>query len=518
MEADALPGAPEARRRGRRAKAETAAPRRVADYRRVRNTLAFAEPFSADQIAAIHDASLRVLEELGVKVLLEEAREIFRAAGCKVDDAAEMVHIERGMVAQALKDAPSRFVVKAGAPERDLHLGGRDVIFGPGAGCPNVTDFDRGRRPGSYEAFVETTKLQQCFDVIQKLGPSSEPQDVPLNLRHYATMRAQLTLSDKVPWLYSRGPAQVAEGFEIMRLMRGLSEDEFLATPCISTVVNTNSPRQIDRPMSKGIIDFARAGQLNVITPFCLSGAMAPITIPGALTLSHAEAMAGITLAQIVRPGAPVVYGAFSSNVDMKSGAPAFGTPEHLKTNFGAGQLARLIDLPWRSGGGTAASTPDVQAAYETQLSVWGALLGGANFIYHSAGWLEGGLTFSYEKFITDIEALQTIAETMLPVPTEDDDIGFDAIAEVEPGGHFFAASQTMRRYSTQFYEPFVSDWSNYGQWSESGARSATDRAHEIWRKRLAEYEPPTVDEDRLAAVDEYIAKRTEAGGAPIMD
>ncbi|MEL6280129.1 MAG: trimethylamine methyltransferase family protein [Pseudomonadota bacterium] len=506
------------RRRRRRSEKPDAAPKRVAHYNRVRNTLPFAEPFSSDQVEAIHNASLRVLEELGVKVLLEEGRDILRGAGCKVDEDTLMVHFDRGLVEEAIKQAPSDFVMTAGARERDLHVGGREVIFGPGAGCPNVTDFDRGRRPGSYEAFVETTKLQQSFDVIQKLGPSSEPQDVPVNLRHYATMRAQLTLTDKIPWLYSRGPQQVAEGFEIMRLMRGLSEEEFLNTPCVSTVVNTNSPRQIDRPMSQGIIDFARAGQMNVITPFCLSGAMAPITIPGALTLSHAEALAGITLAQIVRPGAPVVYGAFSSNVDMKSGAPAFGTPEHLKTNFGAGQLARHVDLPWRSGGGTAASSPDVQADYETQLSVWGALLGGANLIYHSAGWLEGGLTFSYEKFITDIETLQTLAETMAPIPCAEDDIGFEAIAEVQPGGHFFAASQTMRRYSTQFYEPFVSDWSNFGQWTEAGEKSATDRANALWKKTLEEYEPPKVDEDRLAAVDEYIEQRKAAGGAPIMD
>jgi trimethylamine--corrinoid protein Co-methyltransferase len=255
-----------------------------------------------------------------------------------------------------------------------------------------------------------------------------------------------------------------------------------------------------------------------VITPFCLLGAMAPITIAGALTLSHAEALAGITLAQIVRPGAPVVYGSFASNVDMKSGAPAFGTPEHIKSNFGAGQLARHIGLPWRSAAGTASNAADVQGDYETQLALWGCVLAGANMIFHACGWLEGGLTHSLEKFITDIEAMQTIAEVMQPVACGPDEIGFDAIAEVEPGGHFFAAAQTMERYRTAFYEPLVSDWSNFGQWTEAGSKTATERAHETWKRKLAEFEPPPIDPSIAEALDELAARRTAEGGASPMD
>lgn len=304
----------------------------------------------------------------------------------------------------------------------------------------------------------------------------------------------------------------------MMMIARGIDEDNFRKSAFASTVINTNSPRQIDVPMAQGIIDFARWGQVSIITPFCLSGAMAPITTAGSLTLSHAEAMAGIMLSQVVRPGAPVIYGAFSSNVDMKSGAPVFGTPEHIRTNFGAGQLARRLGLPWRSASGTASNTSDVQGAMETQAGLWGAVLGGANLIFHAAGWLEGGLTFSYEKFITDLEICQTIAETMLPVEATEEAIGYDAIAEVAPGGHFFAAKQTMERYSTQFYEPLISDWSNYGQWSEAGSIRTTERANKMWKETLKNFTPPPMPPERREELDDFVARRTGEGGAPILE
>lgn len=504
------------RRRGRGDAKGSSAPARVADYRQVKNTLPKATAFSDDEIQSIHTTSLRVLEELGIKVLLPAGREAFKKAGCKVDDDTWMVHVDRGLVEEAIKTTPSHFDVIGGTGAgRDITYGDQHVLFAPGSGCPNITDADRGRRPGSHEDFIETCKLHQSFDVIHQLGPSIEPQDVPLNLRHYAQMHGQLTLTDKVPWVYSRGTPQVTEALEMVRIMRGMDEDTLKATPACITVINTNSPRQLDIPMTQGIMDFAEWGQPSIITPFCLSGAMAPITIPGALTLSHAEALMGITLSQIVNPGAPVVYGMFSSNVDMKSGAPAFGTPEHVKTNFGGGQLARLVDIPWRSAAGTASNTADVQGDYETANSLWACMLGGANLILHSSGWLEGGLTFGYEKFITDVEILQTLAESMINVPCTEDDIGFDAIAEVQPGGHFFAAQHTMERYSTQFYEPFVSDWANFGQWTETGSRTATERANTIWKKTLQDFQPPeTIDAARVEELDAYIAKRTEAGGA----
>jgi len=503
-------------RRGRRAAAAT--PVRSVSYHPIYNRLPHPQVFSADQVASIHDTALRVLEELGIRVLHAEGRRRLRQAGAQVDEDSQMVRIDRGLVAAALETAPSRFTIAGGGPGRDIPVGGDSLFFAAGAGCPNITDLERGRRPGTLSDFIETTKLQQSFEILPKLAPAIEPQDVPVTLRHLETMRLQLTLSDKAPFVYARGQGQVLDSFEMLRIARGIDAEAFRRTAYTSTVINTNSPRQLDAPMTQGIIDFAEWGQPTVITPFCLLGAMAPITIAGALTLSHAEALAGIVLAQIVRPGAPVVYGSFASNVDMKSGAPVFGTPEHIKSNFGAGQLARHIGLPWRSAAGTASNVADVQGACETQLALWGAVLAGANMVFHACGWLEGGLTHSLEKFITDIEAMQTIAEVMQPVAAEADEIGFEAITEVEPGGHFFAASQTMERYRTAFYEPLVADWSNFGQWSEAGAKTATERAHGIWKRRLAEFEPPPVDAGVAGALDEFVARRKAEGGSSPMD
>jgi trimethylamine---corrinoid protein Co-methyltransferase len=500
------------RRRGRTPPADT--PSRSLRYRNLRNPFTPQNVFSEDQIAAIHDTALRVLEELGLKVLLPEARQLFAKAGALVDGTTQMVRIGREIVTAHLSSAPHSISAKAGAPDRDLVFENGALLFIAGSGTPNVTDIARGRRAGSLADFDDLTRLVHSFDVLHCQAPYTEPQDVPIHLRHFAMMRTQLTLSDKFPFVYSRGTPQVADSFEMIRLAHGIGEEAFAANAYCYTIINTNSPRQLDIPMAQGIIDFARAGQILVITPFCLAGAMAPITVAGALTLQHAEALAGITLAQIVRKGAPVVYGSFSSNVDMKSGAPAFGTPEHFKATLGSGQLARFLGLPWRAGGGSAGPSADAQAANETQMGLWGSVLAGATVLIHSAGWLEGGLSFSYEKMITDLEVLQTIAELCTQTPGDTDAIGFDAIAEVNPGGHFFATAQTMAGYRDAFYAPLVADLSNFGNWTEAGSKTATERAQGVWRKVLAEYQPPARGAEIDAVLAPFITRRTAEGGA----
>jgi len=506
--------AAQGRRDRRRGSDAALAGARKPDYRSLRNSFAPQAVFSADEIANIHETALRVIEELGIRVLLPEARQIFAAAGALVNEETGMVRIGRDIVTAALATAPRTIHARAGDPKRDLVFELGNMMFLAGCGAPNVTDLDRGRRPGSLADFEQLTRLVQSFDVLHLQGPYVEAQDVDVRFRHYAIGRVQLTQSDKLPFVYARGTPQAVDAFEMIRLARGLSQEAFNDQAHCYTVINTNSPRQLDIPMAQGIIDFAKAGQISIITPFCLAGAMAPISIAGALTLQHAEALAGIALAQLSRPGAPVVYGSFSSNVDMKSGSPAFGTPEHVRATLGAGQLARFIGLPWRSGGGSAANVNDAQAAHETQFALWGSVLAGATVCIHAAGWMEGGLSVSFEKLITDIEALQTFAELFAPVSGSAAEIGFDAIADVQPGGHFFSTAHTMERYRTAFYQPLVADLSNFGSWTEAGAKTASERANAVWKRTLDQYRPIAGADDIAAALDPFIARRTAEGGA----
>src|SRR6202049_647257 len=453
-------------RRPRRRPASGAAAAPVVDrsrsYRHLVNPFEPLKVFSDDQVAAIHQAALSVLENQGMRVLLPEARQTYARGGASVDESTMMVRIDRGLVAASLATAPREVTLHAKDPERSMPICGRHVVFAPTSGPPNIMDTKRGKRAGTMEDFCNLMKLCQSFEVIHVLGGATEPQDIPVAVRHLEVTRAQLLLTDKVPFIFSRGHGQVADNFELIRLARGISPEEFRSRPYTYTIINTNSPLQLDIPMADGIMDFAAAGQVLIITPFTLAGAMAPVTVAGALTLAHAEFLAGLTLAQIVKPGAPIVYGSFTSNVDMKSGSPAFGTPEYVKAAFGAGQMARFLGLPWRSSNATASNIPDAQSAYESQMSLWGALFGGCNFVLHAAGGPESGLTTSYEKFILDIEMLQMFAEVFQPVGATPADLALDAVAEVGAGGHFFGCAHTMERYRSAFYAPLVSDWRNY--------------------------------------------------------
>ncbi len=503
------------RRRGRGAEAAPP-PSRDVNYRQLRNPFPQMEVFPEDQIADMHETALRVLQELGVKVLLPEARRIFSKAGARVDEDTQMVFIGRDLVEAAVTSAPKSIACRAGARDRDFTLELGSLVFQPGAGAPNATDLERGRRPASGQDYIEFLKLTHHFDVFQMISPQVEPQDVPTHLRHYFTTQAQMELTDKFPFFFSRGTPQVLDSFEMLSIARGLSDDEFRGNAHCYTIINTNSPRTLDIPMAQGLIDFARHGQMSIVTPFTLMGAMAPITVAGAITLSHAEALAAVTLTQLTNPGAPVCYGTFTSNVDMKSGAPAFGTPSHFQASLAAGQLARFLGLPWRSAAGSASNINDVQAANENQFGLWGCLMAGATVIIHSAGWLEGGLSVSFEKMICDAEVLNMVAELCAGSQAGQAEIGFDtALSEVDPSGHFFASSQTMERYNTEFYQPHVHDYANFGTWAERGSVDANQRATGVWKGILNDFKPPVGDSDRLGALHDFIAKRTAEGGAP---
>jgi trimethylamine--corrinoid protein Co-methyltransferase len=495
--------------------ADTSHQRKV-NYRNLKNPLIRQPAFSEDRLEAIHQTALRVINELGIKVLNEEARNIFRNGGATVDESTQMVTIDTELVTAALDSAPSEFTLHGSVPEADVILGGDNIAFVCVGGAPHISDLDRGKRPGTLEDSRNIIRLSEHFDVMHLQSPNVEAQDIPVHLRHYHITESQLSLSRKPFFIFSRGSAQVEDAFAMTRIARGLNQAEFEAKPWCYTVINTNSPRQLDVPMCQGIIDFARAGQVSVITPFTLAGAMAPVTMPGALVLQHAEALAGIVLSQLVRKGAPVVYGSFTSNVDMKSGSPAFGTPEFVSAAFGAGQLARHIQLPWRGSAATASNAADEQSVYEFLMSAWGSVLGGVNMMLHAAGWLEGGLTASMEKYILDIEMLQIFAEIFDPLKCDDSELAFEAIANVEPGSHFFGCDHTMERYQTAFYEPLVSDWSNFGQWTDNGSMTAAQRANGIWKKTLQDFEAPEMDSARFEELQAFIERRTTEGGAKI--
>ena len=467
------------------------------------------EVLTADQLEAIHLTSLRILEELGVELRSPRACDIMRAAGAKVDDASGMVRIDRGLVAQALAAAPRSFTLTPRNPARQVTFGGNHVNFGLVAGPPNVHDRERGRRSGNLNDYCDFIRLAQYFNAIHVIGNQvCAPIELPANSRHMDAYRANIRYSDLAFHVSAIGAGRALDGIRMMAIARGITLEEMAASPGVITIISVNSPRRFDEGMSEGLVAMAAHGQPVVITPFTLMGAMAPVSLAAALAQQNAEALFGVVLAQLVRPGTPVMYGAFTSNVDLRSGAPAFGTPENAKANVASGQLARRYGLPYRTSNASASNAADAQGAYETEMSLWGAVLGHANLIYHAAGWQEGGLTASFEKLILDVEMLQLMMHFLEPVQVDEAELGFEAIRGVKTGGHFFGEPHTLERYEHAFYEPLVSNWQSYENWQIAGGRDATERATEIWKRALAEYEEPALDPAVAEALDEYVNRR----------
>lgn len=470
---------------------------------------------SDDQVAAIHGAALKVLAEQGMRVLHGPARDLLRRAGADVND--QIVRLDPGLVADRLATVPARFTLEARNPLKSLKIGGGHCVYASVGGPAYVMDRAKGRRDGTYAEMVDFLRLVQALNVIhQEGGCPFEPLDLPANTRHLDIYHAQIRSLDKSWQTQTLGLARTMDGIEMAAIMLGTTADRLEDRPVLLGIINTNSPLQLDVPMAEGLICMAEHGQVNVITPFTLAGAMAPVTVAGALVLQHAEALAGIVLTQIVRPGVPVMYGGFTSNVDMRSGSPAFGTPEYAKAAQATGQLARHIGVPFRSSNVTAANAVDAQAAWESQMALWGAITGGAHLIEHAAGWMHGGLTASFEKLILDAEMLQMMDAWAEPMEVTPEALAVEAIAEVGPGGHFFGATQTMGRYETAFHRPMVANWDNYPNWLEKGGVTAEARAEEIWRSLLAEAEDPALDPGVDEALTDYVARRKAEGGAPM--
>ncbi|MDA8010964.1 MAG: trimethylamine methyltransferase family protein [Gammaproteobacteria bacterium] len=478
-------------------------------FAQLRNPYAPLEVVDAEAVELLHDASMRILEEVGLEMLSAEARELMVENGARIDPKSGYVRIGREIVMEKIAAAPREFTLHARNPARNSTYGGNHINFSIVSSPPNCSDLDHGRRAGNFEDYCKFLKLGQTFNIVSVIaGYPVEPADLPVHTRHLDAYLAFITLSEK-PWhVYSLGNGRVEDGLEMVRIARGISGEQLRREPSILTVVNTNSPLKVDKPMLEGAMTMARHGQPVVVTPFTLAGAMSPVTLAGALAQQNAEALGVIALIQMAAPGAPVMYGGFTSNVDMKSGSPAFGTPEYAKAALAGGQLARRYGLPYRTSNVNASNCVDAQAAWESEMSLWSAVMAHGNMIKHSGGWLEGGLCASFEKLIIDMEMAQMMAETLAPPEVSEETLALDAIREVGAGGHFFGSAHTIARYENAFYAPLVADWRNFETWQEAGSEDAARRANTLFKKILEHYEPPPLDPGIREELEAYVARR----------
>jgi len=511
-EADPAAGGGRAPRGRRRQRAEGPSGPAQPPWRQVQRLIEPVRAVSEDQLESITEAATKVLGETGIDFLHPRARELWLAAGADVD--GDRVHLDGDLVEQLVAQAPTEFTLHARNPAHDVHMGGRSVAFASVASAPYVSDAAHGRREGNQADFENLVRLSQGLNAVHLLGGYPvEPTDIHASVRHLHATRSMLRLTDKVPHAYSLGAQRNIDCLEMVRIARGVDDATLDREPSIHTIINASSPLRYDEPMLEGILQYSSRNQVVVITPFTLAGAMAPVTVAGALVQQHAEALAGIAFTQLVRPGSPVMYGGFTSNVDMKSGSPAFGTPEFMKAALVGGQLARRVGVPYRSSNVCAANAVDTQAGYESVFSLWGAIMGGANFVMHGAGWLEGGLRASYEKMVVDADILQMVASFLDPIIVDDATLATDAIAEVGPGGHFFGIQHTQDRFRDAFFAPMVSDWRNFESWEEAGSPTAENHASRLVRELLDAYQQPAMPAEVAAELDEFVARRVAEGG-----
>jgi trimethylamine--corrinoid protein Co-methyltransferase len=479
-------------------------------FRRLRNPYRPVEILDDEGIEQLHQASLRILQEIGLDFFDDEALDLWREAGARVDSASRHVWLDGDMVLELVAKASAEFQWRARNPERDMRLGGNAINFLPAGGMVYVNDLERGRRPGTLADYADLLKTVQMCNVMHGTGVALvELNDVPVSVRHLRRMMLKLTLSDKPAMSYAHGRIIPADAINMARIAFGEEAAGEAAGPLLGGIVNANSPLRYDERMLGGLITLSRAGQATIITPFIIAGAMSPITIAGALAQGNAEVLAGVALTQLVRPGAPVVYGGFCTNADMRSGSPAFGSPESAWVQLAATQLARRYNLPSRGNGGLSnANLGDAQAANESMWSLWPAVMGHTNFIMHAAGWLEAGLAISPEKMMIDMENLAIFQHFLQGFEIGEETLALDMMAQVGPGGHHFGTEHTQARYSNAFYEPFLSSRLGWEAWQANGSQDSTKRAHHLWRDMLVRYEAPPLDPAIREALEEYVTRR----------
>lgn len=486
-------------------------------FRELRNPRPPYDFLDPEDIEVIHDASLRILEEVGMDFLDGEALDIWAQHGARVDRAGQHVWIDRGLVLEAIAAAPASFRMRARNDAHSLTIGGNAICFAPCGGMAYVSDLDRGRRPGTMVDLENLMRLSQsCHALHFASWEQVAPQDVAVDVRHLHRVRSAFSLTDKVVMDSAHGRVITHDFLELARIVFGSLEGD----PVTGDAINVNSPLRFDERMLGGLITYARAGQATFITPFILAGAMSPVTMAAALAQQNAEVLAGAALAQLVRPGAPVVYGGFTTNIDMRSGSPSFGTPEGAWALLVGGQLARRYGLPYRGSGSlTNAKGADAQAAYESLWTLWPAVLGHTNLVMHAAGWVDGGLTVSYEKFAVDLENLAMFHAFLRGFPLDSDALALGAIAEVGPGGHHFGTAHTQARFKEAFYATSLADRQGHDAWASAGSADTARRANGLWKEMLRQYEPPPLDPAVAEAIDDYIARREpELAGARLYE
>lgn len=463
-------------------------------------------------IERIHTASLRLLREHGMDFMAPEAWDILEPNGVTVDRETGLCKFPAEVVLEWIAKAPARFRIEARNPALSLEFGGGQTHFSLGMSAPFVIDKSGQRRAGNSHDFQRIIKLAHGLDTCATIGAySSEPLDRPVLTRHLDCIYDYLTMTDKTYRMYPIGRTRAEDALDMAAIAYGFDREELASAPRMWSILSVNSPRKLDDELLRGAIAMAKAGQAQVVSPVCFAGAMAPITMSGALVQANAEALATIAFLQMVRPGAPVFYGDLISPVDMRSGAPQTAAAETHLATLAASQLARFYNLPRRTTGGCNACTVDAQAGYESALAAMAMYLSGADLVFAAHGMTESLLLFSYEKAIMDHEVIRMLCRMGEGLDLGDVDEAMEAIAAAGPGGHFFDTGHTMKRYDNAVMDPGLSDWSSYEAWELGGSMDAETRAHRIWQEIVEAYEPPQMADDIRGALQDFVARRREA-------
>lgn len=491
------------KRGDRRARAVASAPAYVT------RKVPYYEFMGEEGLARLEDQADWLLQEVGIEFREDpKALDVWREAGADVKGSR--VRLPAGMARELCRTAPKKFTQHSRNPARSVEIGEDSVVFAPIYGAPFVRCAEKGRRYGTLEDFENLVKLTGALSGLHHSGfVTCEPCDIPVNKRHLDMLYAHMRYSEKPSLGAITEKSRAQDCVDMARILHGA---EFMDANCvIMGNVNTNSPLHVDKVVTEAIEVYCGAGQGIVVVPFILGGAMGPVTTAAAVSQALAEGMICGAYSQLIRPGAPFVLGNFLSSMSLKSGAPTFGMPEPVMSNYIVGQLARRLGVPLRCGGSlTASKMPDAQAAYESADSMHSTMLAGANFVLHAAGWLEGGLVTSYEKLVLDADRLAAYEVFLSGVPVDDNALARDAYLEVEPGGHFLGCAHTMANYETAFFDAVMSDSESFEQWTERGEKDAMTRAHDRWTEMLRTFEPPPMDEGKDEELKAFVASRKD--------